>query len=159
MLSFHLFHHQPSTNLFSPFLTTYLAPSRSVKLSVSQEHSNAILTWEEIPLAHRRGFLLGYNIYINNGSQLTLIGKCYFKSYICYTTVKKENVNKTMNYSVFIRNLWSKVCFILLNLPTFSFTAFFLFCHYCFSPCPFNSKPVRPGNKEIRCEGSVCRHL
>ncbi|CAG09611.1 unnamed protein product [Tetraodon nigroviridis] len=38
-----------------------------------QQDSNILLTWEEIPLANRRGFLLGYNVYVNNDSSLTLI--------------------------------------------------------------------------------------
>ncbi|KAM9743742.1 LIF receptor subunit alpha a isoform 1-T2 [Menidia menidia] len=50
-----------------------LVPSSSVPLSVSQQDSDVILTWGEIPLADRRGFLLGYNVYINNGSQLALL--------------------------------------------------------------------------------------
>ncbi|KAM6931118.1 LIF receptor subunit alpha a [Xenentodon cancila] len=50
-----------------------LVPSRPVYLSISQNYSSVVLTWEEIPLAERRGFLLGYNVYVNNGSQLTLL--------------------------------------------------------------------------------------
>ncbi|XP_041643097.1 LIF receptor subunit alpha a [Cheilinus undulatus] len=50
-----------------------LVPSRPVSLSTSQQDSSVVLTWEEIPLVNRRGFLQGYNIYISNGSQLTLL--------------------------------------------------------------------------------------
>ncbi|MEQ2284158.1 hypothetical protein AMECASPLE_018649, partial [Ameca splendens] len=48
-----------------------LAPSSSVRLEITQQGCDVVLTWEEIPLAGRRGFLLGYNVYISNGSQLT----------------------------------------------------------------------------------------
>ncbi|XP_037337701.2 LIF receptor subunit alpha a [Pungitius pungitius] len=50
-----------------------LVPSSSVALSTTQQDSDILLAWGEIPLVNRRGFLLGYNIYINNGSQLTLL--------------------------------------------------------------------------------------
>lgn len=50
-----------------------LVPSSSVPLSTTQQRSNILLTWGEIPMISRRGFLLGYNIYISNGSQLTLL--------------------------------------------------------------------------------------
>ncbi|XP_037114607.1 LIF receptor subunit alpha a [Syngnathus acus] len=51
-----------------------LAPSRSVPhLSIRQEDSNVFLTWEAMPEAHRRGYILGYNIYLNNDSQLVLL--------------------------------------------------------------------------------------
>ncbi|CAN9513060.1 unnamed protein product [Ophioblennius macclurei] len=50
-----------------------LVPSSSVLLSVTQQHSDVVLTWGEIPLANRRGFVLGYNVYISNGGQLTLL--------------------------------------------------------------------------------------
>uniref|UniRef100_H3C7F2 LIF receptor subunit alpha a n=1 Tax=Tetraodon nigroviridis TaxID=99883 RepID=H3C7F2_TETNG len=50
-----------------------LVPSSPVPLSARQQDSNILLTWEEIPLANRRGFLLGYNVYVNNDSSLTLI--------------------------------------------------------------------------------------
>ncbi|XP_017267919.1 LIF receptor subunit alpha a [Kryptolebias marmoratus] len=52
-----------------------LVPSSSVRLSVSQQGSDAVLTWEEIPLADRRGFLLGYNVYISHGSELLPLAK------------------------------------------------------------------------------------
>ena len=53
-------------------------PSSAVPhLLTSQQDPNIELTWGEIPLVSRRGFLLGYHIYLNNGSQLTLLGKCY----------------------------------------------------------------------------------
>ncbi|KAF3695619.1 Leukemia inhibitory factor receptor [Channa argus] len=50
-----------------------LVPSTSVALSTTQQGSDIILTWTEIPLDRRRGFLLGYNVYMSNGSQLTLL--------------------------------------------------------------------------------------
>ncbi|XP_041854730.1 LIF receptor subunit alpha a [Melanotaenia boesemani] len=50
-----------------------LTPSRPVPLSVTQEGSSVVLTWGEIPLVDRRGFLLGYNVYSNNGFKLTLL--------------------------------------------------------------------------------------
>ncbi|XP_044053855.1 LIF receptor subunit alpha a isoform X2 [Siniperca chuatsi] len=53
--------------------TQELVPSSSVPLSARQQDSDILLTWGEIPLVNRRGFLLGYNIYISNGSQLTLL--------------------------------------------------------------------------------------
>ncbi|XP_041793611.1 LIF receptor subunit alpha a [Chelmon rostratus] len=51
-----------------------LVPSSPVPLSVHQRDSDIVLTWGEIPLVNRRGFILGYNVYISNGSQLTLLG-------------------------------------------------------------------------------------
>lgn len=48
-----------------------LPPSRSVQLSTIQQGSDILLTWSEIPTADQRGFVLGYNVYMNNGSQLT----------------------------------------------------------------------------------------
>uniref|UniRef100_A0A1A8SLZ3 Leukemia inhibitory factor receptor alpha a n=1 Tax=Nothobranchius rachovii TaxID=451742 RepID=A0A1A8SLZ3_9TELE len=50
-----------------------LVPSSSCHLSVSQQKSDVILTWNEIPVADRRGYLQGYNVYMNNGFQLTLL--------------------------------------------------------------------------------------
>ncbi|XP_037633026.1 LIF receptor subunit alpha a [Sebastes umbrosus] len=50
-----------------------LVPSSSVSLSTAQQDSDILLTWGEIPLVNRRGFLLGYNVYISSGSQLTLL--------------------------------------------------------------------------------------
>lgn len=51
-----------------------LVPSSSVPLlSPIQRNSNIFLSWGEIPLVNRRGYLLGYNVYISNGSQLTLL--------------------------------------------------------------------------------------
>uniref|UniRef100_A0A8C6ULQ7 Uncharacterized protein n=1 Tax=Neogobius melanostomus TaxID=47308 RepID=A0A8C6ULQ7_9GOBI len=38
-----------------------------------QDSSTVLLTWSEIPAEHQRGFLLGYKVYINNGSQFTLL--------------------------------------------------------------------------------------
>uniref|UniRef100_A0A3B3ZZH4 Fibronectin type-III domain-containing protein n=1 Tax=Periophthalmus magnuspinnatus TaxID=409849 RepID=A0A3B3ZZH4_9GOBI len=51
--------------------TRELAPSSSVQLSTEQQDSDILISWSEIPSTHRRGFLLGYNVYLNNGSQLT----------------------------------------------------------------------------------------
>ncbi|XP_068422921.1 LIF receptor subunit alpha a [Clinocottus analis] len=50
-----------------------LVPSGSVTLSTTQQDSDILLTWGEIPLVNRRGFLLGYNVYVSRGSQLTLL--------------------------------------------------------------------------------------
>lgn len=50
-----------------------LVPSSSVSLSITQQGSDVLLTWGEILLDRRRGFLLGYNVYMSNGSQLTPI--------------------------------------------------------------------------------------
>ncbi|KAL6113967.1 lifr [Pungitius sinensis] len=50
-----------------------LVPSTPVALSTTQQDSDILLAWGEIPLVNRRGFLLGYNIYISNDSQLTLL--------------------------------------------------------------------------------------
>lgn len=50
-----------------------LVPSASLALSADQQASDILLTWREIPLVNRRGFLLGYNVYISNGYQLTLL--------------------------------------------------------------------------------------
>ncbi|KAM4576252.1 LIF receptor subunit alpha a isoform 1-T2 [Odontesthes bonariensis] len=50
-----------------------LVPSTSVLLSVRQQDSDVVLTWSEIPPADRRGLLLGYNVYMSNGSQLKLL--------------------------------------------------------------------------------------
>nr|XP_046243813.1 LIF receptor subunit alpha a [Scatophagus argus]XP_046243814.1 LIF receptor subunit alpha a [Scatophagus argus]XP_046243815.1 LIF receptor subunit alpha a [Scatophagus argus] len=50
-----------------------LVPSSPVSLSAHQQDSNILLTWAEIDMVNRGGFILGYNIYISNGSQLTLL--------------------------------------------------------------------------------------
>ncbi|XP_020503111.3 LIF receptor subunit alpha a [Labrus bergylta] len=50
-----------------------LVPSSSVSLLTSQQDFNVVLTWGEIPLVDIRGFLLGYNVYMSNGPQLTLL--------------------------------------------------------------------------------------
>ncbi|XP_026178468.1 LIF receptor subunit alpha a isoform X2 [Mastacembelus armatus] len=50
-----------------------LVPSSSVSLSTTQEGADVLLTWGEIPVVSTRGFLLGYNIYIRSGAQLTLL--------------------------------------------------------------------------------------
>ncbi|XP_038163981.1 leukemia inhibitory factor receptor-like [Cyprinodon tularosa] len=50
-----------------------LVPSSSVNLETTQQDCDVVLTWDEIPLANRRGFLQGYNVYISNGSQLILL--------------------------------------------------------------------------------------
>lgn len=52
-------------------------PSSPVSLSAHQQDSEILLTWGDIPLVNRRGFILGYNIYVSNGPQLTLLGKCH----------------------------------------------------------------------------------
>ncbi|XP_040011344.1 LIF receptor subunit alpha a [Xiphias gladius] len=52
-----------------------LVPSSSVLLSTSQQGSDILLTWGEIPLVNRRGYLLGYNIYNSTGSELKLLAK------------------------------------------------------------------------------------
>lgn len=62
-----------------------LVPSSSVSLSTSQHDSDVLLTWEEMPLVNRRGYLLGYNIYISNGSQLTLLANLSDTSSRSYT--------------------------------------------------------------------------
>ncbi|XP_035999786.1 LIF receptor subunit alpha a [Fundulus heteroclitus] len=51
-----------------------LPPSR-VELKIAQLDCDVVLSWEEVPLEKRRGFLLGYNVYISNSSQLTLLEK------------------------------------------------------------------------------------
>nr|XP_019954662.1 PREDICTED: leukemia inhibitory factor receptor-like [Paralichthys olivaceus]XP_019954663.1 PREDICTED: leukemia inhibitory factor receptor-like [Paralichthys olivaceus] len=50
-----------------------LVPSSSVLLSTSQQNSDVLLTWEEIPLLNRRGFILGYNVYNSTVSQLKIL--------------------------------------------------------------------------------------
>ncbi|XP_053276012.1 LIF receptor subunit alpha a [Pleuronectes platessa] len=50
-----------------------LVPSSSVLLSTSQQNSDVLLSWGEIPLLNRRGFLLGYNVYNSTGSELKLL--------------------------------------------------------------------------------------
>uniref|UniRef100_A0A4W5JPX4 LIF receptor subunit alpha a n=1 Tax=Hucho hucho TaxID=62062 RepID=A0A4W5JPX4_9TELE len=52
-----------------------LVPSRTVpRLSPNQEGSDVQLTWDQIPLEHQRGFILGYTVYLTNASHLTLLG-------------------------------------------------------------------------------------
>lgn len=67
------------SSVVSPLvLVVSTVPSGSVsQLAATQQDSDILLTWKEIPLVDRRGFLQGYNIYISNGSQLTRLGKCY----------------------------------------------------------------------------------
>ncbi|XP_029961330.1 LIF receptor subunit alpha a [Salarias fasciatus] len=48
-----------------------LVPFSSVPLSGTSQQSDIVLTWGEIPTVNQRGFLLGYNVYISNGFQLT----------------------------------------------------------------------------------------
>ncbi|TKS78261.1 Leukemia inhibitory factor receptor [Collichthys lucidus] len=48
-------------------------PSSLALLSTRQQGSNILLTWGEIPLVNRRGFILGFNVYMSNGSQFTLL--------------------------------------------------------------------------------------
>lgn len=50
-----------------------LVPSSSVSLSTIQQDSDVLLNWGEIPLVNQRGFLLGYSVYISNGSELNLL--------------------------------------------------------------------------------------
>ncbi|CAL8249209.1 unnamed protein product [Merluccius merluccius] len=51
-----------------------LVPLRSVpNLMTNQDNSDIQLTWREIRLADRRGYLLGYRVYHNMGPQLKLI--------------------------------------------------------------------------------------
>ncbi|KAK7933522.1 hypothetical protein WMY93_004418 [Mugilogobius chulae] len=50
--------------------TRELTPSSTIQLSTKQQDSDILITWSEIPTSHQRGFLLGYNVYLNNGSQL-----------------------------------------------------------------------------------------
>ncbi|XP_051924530.1 LIF receptor subunit alpha a isoform X1 [Hippocampus zosterae] len=51
-----------------------LPPSRAVPhLFINQQDSDVLLTWEAMPQASRRGYILGYNIYLNNDSQLVLL--------------------------------------------------------------------------------------
>ncbi|KAJ8262654.1 hypothetical protein COCON_G00151110 [Conger conger] len=51
-----------------------LAPAQHVsRLTVQQYGSDALLSWDEIPLEKRRGFICGYTIYISNGSHLVPI--------------------------------------------------------------------------------------
>uniref|UniRef100_A0A3Q2PXM4 Leukemia inhibitory factor receptor-like n=1 Tax=Fundulus heteroclitus TaxID=8078 RepID=A0A3Q2PXM4_FUNHE len=57
-----------------PSVVTSAAPS-SVELKIAQLDCDVVLSWEEVPLEKRRGFLLGYNVYISNSSQLTLLEK------------------------------------------------------------------------------------
>uniref|UniRef100_A0A8C4ICU4 Fibronectin type-III domain-containing protein n=1 Tax=Dicentrarchus labrax TaxID=13489 RepID=A0A8C4ICU4_DICLA len=60
-------------------------PSGSVSLSASQQDSNILLTWGEIPLVKRRGFIQGYNVYISNGSQLALLANLSYQGARNYT--------------------------------------------------------------------------
>ncbi|AWP07364.1 putative leukemia inhibitory factor receptor-like [Scophthalmus maximus] len=62
-----------------------LVPSSSVLLSTSQQASDILLTWGEIPLVNRRGFLLGYNIYNSTGSELKLLANLPDKENRSYT--------------------------------------------------------------------------
>ncbi|XP_010731489.2 LIF receptor subunit alpha a [Larimichthys crocea] len=50
-----------------------LIPSSLALLPTRQQGSNILLTWGEIPLVNRRGFILGFNVYMSNGSQFTLL--------------------------------------------------------------------------------------
>lgn len=53
--------------------TQELVPSVALTLSASQQNADILLTWKEIPLVNRRGFLLGYNIYNSTGYQFKLL--------------------------------------------------------------------------------------
>ncbi|KAG8011787.1 Leukemia inhibitory factor receptor [Nibea albiflora] len=50
-----------------------LIPSSLASLSTRQQYSNILLTWGDIPLVSRRGFIMGFNVYMSNGSQFTLL--------------------------------------------------------------------------------------
>ena len=59
----------------SPSLSAVAVPISSVpNLMTNQENSDVKLTWQEIPVDERRGFLLGYRVYLNTGHQLKLLG-------------------------------------------------------------------------------------
>ncbi|KAM4616964.1 LIF receptor subunit alpha a [Polymixia lowei] len=63
-----------------------LVPSSSVPhLLTNQQQSDIQLSWGEIPWVKRRGFLLGYHIYLSNGSQLTLLANLSDPSSRSYT--------------------------------------------------------------------------
>lgn len=53
--------------------TQELVPSIIVPLQIRQQDSDIILTWEDIPPAKMRGYVLGYNIYNSTGSELKLL--------------------------------------------------------------------------------------
>lgn len=67
-------HHLNCLCLYFKYFVSTPVPSRPVYLSAEQRDSDIVLSWEEIPLANRRGFLLGYNVYVSNDSHLELIG-------------------------------------------------------------------------------------
>ncbi|XP_075875630.1 LIF receptor subunit alpha a [Nelusetta ayraudi] len=50
-----------------------LVPSSPVTLAAHQEGSDLVLSWDGIPLVSRRGFILGYSVYISDGSTSTLL--------------------------------------------------------------------------------------
>nr|XP_061804733.1 leukemia inhibitory factor receptor-like [Nerophis lumbriciformis] len=51
--------------------TQELAPSRTIPhLSISQQGSDILLTWGVMPEVSRRGYIVGYNVYLSNDSQL-----------------------------------------------------------------------------------------
>ncbi|CAL8250963.1 unnamed protein product [Boreogadus saida] len=53
--------------------TQELVPISAVpSLTTNQRNSDIELTWQEIPVADRRGFLLGYRVYLITDRQLTL---------------------------------------------------------------------------------------
>lgn len=127
-------------------------PSSSVLLSTSQQGSDVLLTWGEIPLVNHRGFLLGYNIYNSTGSDLKLLGTCYdvkchlCKQYSCSSSwLEKGLVCKTSIIHVitsFIAIFFGKCIFYpvkLINFPlhcsSFSFLPGPL--SLCSPPCPF----------------------
>lgn len=62
-----------SSNPFPPFVVSTV-PSVALTLSASQQNADILLTWKEIPLVNRRGYLLGYNIYNSTGYQFKLLG-------------------------------------------------------------------------------------
>ncbi|KAM6964861.1 LIF receptor subunit alpha a [Aplochiton taeniatus] len=63
-----------------------LAPALPVpRATISQQGSEVLLGWKEIPLEGRRGFILGYRLYLTNSSQLTLIANISDPSQLNYT--------------------------------------------------------------------------
>ena len=59
-----------SASLFAVAVPISAVPS----LTTNQRNSDIELTWQEIPEADRRGFILGYRVYLITDRQLTLYG-------------------------------------------------------------------------------------
>lgn len=116
-----------SSTPFPPVVAS-VAPSASLALSASQQDSDILLTWRKIPLVNRRGFLLGYNVYISNGYQLTLLGKVHDGA----TTVQllKCNAFKGQRPQI-IQLLQSSSKYLLNNIFLLLFSA------YCAPLLPF----------------------